>query len=434
MMTAAFAALGLPHRYVLADVAPADVPATVTRLRAADAGGANVTVPHKAAVAALMDALSDDAREAQAVNVVVADGSRLVGHNTDLPATVDALRRLCPDGIDRAVVLGAGGAGRAVQLALVHVGAGRVSILRRSDGSMARLADELAGADLLVNATPVGTGSDDSPVPPALLRAGPGGPRPRLSAQPHAARARRPRGRRVRGGWGGHPARPGLPLAGALARPAGPGGGHARGPRRRARRALGCLTPSSSSASPGSGKSTVGRLLAPPAWPSPAGPRRRHRVARGRRPRAPHPRARRGRHSARSSRPCWPGPARSPGAVIATGGGAVVDPLNRWRLWEAGTVAWLDAPDEVLLARLAAHDEERPMLDGDAGRPAGRAADGPHRPSTAPPTCTWTPPLRPSRSRPRSLAAAAIGRPVARRLFDARGAARPSHGPARRHA
>jgi shikimate kinase/3-dehydroquinate synthase len=60
-----------------------------------------------------------------------------------------------------------------------------------------------------------------------------------------------------------------------------------------------------------------------------------------------------------------------PGAVIATGGGAVVDPLNRWRLWEAGTVVWLDAPDEVLLARLTSHDEARPMLDGDA---AGRLA------------------------------------------------------------
>jgi len=171
MMTAAFAALGLPHRYVLADVGSAAVPATVASLRAAEAGGANVTAPHKAAVAALMDALSDEAREAQAVNVVVRDGDRLVGHNTDLPATVDALRRLRPDGIDRAVVLGAGGAGRAVELALAHVGTGHVSVLRRSDGSMARLADELAGADLLVNATPVGTASDDSPVPPSLLRA-----------------------------------------------------------------------------------------------------------------------------------------------------------------------------------------------------------------------------------------------------------------------
>ncbi len=172
MMAAAFAALGLPHRYVLADVVPDEVPATVAGLRAADAGGANVTVPHKAIVAALMDELSDMAREAAAVNVVVRDGSRLIGHNTDVPATVEALQRLRPGGIGHAVVLGAGGAGRAVQLALAHVGAGRTSILRRSDGSMARLADELAAADLLVNATPVGTGSDDSPVPATLLRPG----------------------------------------------------------------------------------------------------------------------------------------------------------------------------------------------------------------------------------------------------------------------
>jgi shikimate kinase len=55
---------------------------------------------------------------------------------------------------------------------------------------------------------------------------------------------------------------------------------------------------------------------------------------------------------------------RVAGAVIATGGGAVVDPLNRWRLWDAGPIVWLDAPDEVLLARLARHAEERPLLDG----------------------------------------------------------------------
>jgi shikimate dehydrogenase len=172
MQNAAFAALGLPHRYELADVTADDLTAAVQRLRARDAGGANVTVPHKTAVAALMDELSDVARRADAVNTVVREGERLVGHNTDLPAMVDALRHLCPGGVERAVVLGAGGAGRAVRLALAEAGAGHVAILRRSDGSMDRLAEELLSADIVVNATPVGTGSDESPVPASLHRPG----------------------------------------------------------------------------------------------------------------------------------------------------------------------------------------------------------------------------------------------------------------------
>ena len=170
MMNAAFGALGLPHRYELADVPADGVAATVAQLRADEAGGANVTVPHKAAVAALVDAVSDVAREADAVNTVVRDGSRLIGHNTDMPATVEALERLCPDGIGHAVVLGAGGVSRAVRLALDQVGVRRVTVLRRADGSIERLPHEIASADLLVNATPVGTGSDASLVPTALLR------------------------------------------------------------------------------------------------------------------------------------------------------------------------------------------------------------------------------------------------------------------------
>lgn len=170
MMNAAFEHLGLPHRYVLADVSDAEVAATVAGLRDEDAGGANVTVPHKAAVATLVDELSDSARDADAVNTVVTEDGRLVGHNTDLPATIDVIAELCPTGVRRAVVLGAGGASRAVQLALAASGAPNVAVLRRSDGSIERLSDEAASADLLVNATPVGTGSDDSPVPDGLLR------------------------------------------------------------------------------------------------------------------------------------------------------------------------------------------------------------------------------------------------------------------------
>jgi shikimate dehydrogenase len=119
-----------------------------------------------------MDEISDIAREAEAVNTVVRDGDRLVGHNTDMPATVEAIERLCPAGVSHALILGAGGVSRAVQLALRKVGLERITVLRRSDGSMERLANEIAGADLLVNATPVGTGADESLVPTALLRPG----------------------------------------------------------------------------------------------------------------------------------------------------------------------------------------------------------------------------------------------------------------------
>ena len=106
------------------------------------------------------------------------------------------------------------------------------------------------------------------------------------------------------------------------------------------------------------------------------------------------------------------------GAVIATGGGAVIDPLNRWALWHAGTVAWLDAPDEVLLGRLASHEETRPLLAGDvAARMAGlrarrerfyRAADV--RIDASAPTEVVVEAV---------IAAAAAGRPRARRLLDA---------------
>ena len=170
MMTAAFAELRLPHRYVIEDVAAEGVAPAVERLRDDDAGGANVTVPHKAAVAALVDELSEDAERAGAVNVVARDGRRLLGLNTDLPATVEAIRTIAPTGVEHAVVLGAGGAGRAVEIALRDTAAGKVTTLRRSDGSIATLADALATADLLVNATPVGTGSDESPVAATLLR------------------------------------------------------------------------------------------------------------------------------------------------------------------------------------------------------------------------------------------------------------------------
>lgn len=170
MMAAAFAALGLPHRYELADVTADQVASSVASLRNAEIGGANVTTPHKMAVAALVDACSSDAARVGAVNTVVKDGARLVGHNTDLPALVEAIGRLRPQGVERAVLLGGGGAARAVLLALESAGAAEIVTLTRSDGTWQQMPDALARADLMVNATPIGTQFDESPVPGEILR------------------------------------------------------------------------------------------------------------------------------------------------------------------------------------------------------------------------------------------------------------------------
>jgi len=172
MQAAAFAALGLPHRYELADIPAEGVDAVMASLRIPGSGGANVTTPHKVAVAERCDTLSPDAALLGAVNCVVPRDGRLAGHNTDLPALEDELHALRPDGVGRAVLLGGGGAGRAVEVALERTGATHIGRVMRRDGSWARLADELADADLVVNATPVGTGSDESPVPAGLLRPG----------------------------------------------------------------------------------------------------------------------------------------------------------------------------------------------------------------------------------------------------------------------
>jgi shikimate dehydrogenase len=170
MMTAAFASLGLSHTYRLVDVPGDRVAEEIERLRAPDTGGANVTTPHKGIAAQLVDELSADARRAGAVNCIVTRDGRLRGHNTDLPALVDEIRVLHSDGPRSAVVLGGGGAARAVLLALEDAGAREVVSLTRSDGSWGRMAQALAAADLVVNATPVGTGSDESPVAADLLR------------------------------------------------------------------------------------------------------------------------------------------------------------------------------------------------------------------------------------------------------------------------
>ena len=164
VLDAAFAALGIDARYELRDVGAESLATEVGALRGPGRLGANVTKPHKVVVCELVDELGPEVRRLGAANTIVRAGSRLVARNTDL----GALSAELPGRPGRAVVLGAGGASRAAVAALSDAGCGQVTVLdRRSWNSMPQA---LAGADLVVNATPIGTGSDESPIPADLLR------------------------------------------------------------------------------------------------------------------------------------------------------------------------------------------------------------------------------------------------------------------------
>jgi len=194
MHNAALAALGIDARYEALDVPPAGLGAAVAALRGPDVAGANVTIPHKEAVVGWLDALTAAAREVGAVNTVMLEGGRLIGDNTDGEGFLHALDELGVDPRGAAcVVLGAGGAARAVTHALVRAGA-RVALHNRTAARAAALAAALAGAgagagavavtdvdalaaavrsaDLLVQATPAGmegAAEGVSPLPAGLL-------------------------------------------------------------------------------------------------------------------------------------------------------------------------------------------------------------------------------------------------------------------------
>ncbi len=171
---AAFAALGLDWIYLALPVARGRVGDAITGVRALGLSGLSVTMPHKAPVAAEMDELSPTAARLGAVNTVTRRGMDLVGDSTDGDGFLAALG--VDEGWDpsgrRCAVLGAGGAARAVILALAEAGASTVSVVARRRAAaeeavaLAGPAGRVAGiaavadAELIVNATPVGMVED----------------------------------------------------------------------------------------------------------------------------------------------------------------------------------------------------------------------------------------------------------------------------------
>jgi shikimate dehydrogenase len=191
MHNAAFAALGLDWAYVPLPVPPDRLGEAVRGLVALGFAGANVTVPHKEAVVPFLDRLTPAAQAIGAVNtILVGPGGELTGDNTDAAGFLADLRA---EGVEpsgrRPLILGAGGAARAVAYALSQAGAELVAIAARNLAKAQRLADGLRAAtgkaflaarlpedlpdlareaDLIVNATTVGMAphqADASPWP-----------------------------------------------------------------------------------------------------------------------------------------------------------------------------------------------------------------------------------------------------------------------------
>jgi len=196
MQNAAFAALGLDYLYLPFQVPPARLAEAIAGVRGLGLLGLNVTIPHKQAVIKYLDRLSPEAELIGAVNTIHNTGSELIGYNTDGRGFVAALRQEAqvePDG-QRVVVLGAGGAARAVAIQLALAGVQQIIIICQelTEGTQIahtinhkvgcchacalrwtadNISEALAQAGILINATPVGMipYPDNSPVPASYL-------------------------------------------------------------------------------------------------------------------------------------------------------------------------------------------------------------------------------------------------------------------------
>ena len=193
MHNLAFQEMGLDYLYIPLRVALEQLPQAVAGLKALNVAGFNVTIPHKVAIMPLLDGLDPLAEKIGAVNTVVNSNGELRGYNTDAEGFYRVLleQGFSPQG-KNVVLLGAGGAARAIAFILAEKGASLTILNRQQELDWAEniarfilddlqkevkvfelgdIAKALPGVDLLVNATSVGMSPahDISPVPASLL-------------------------------------------------------------------------------------------------------------------------------------------------------------------------------------------------------------------------------------------------------------------------
>jgi len=193
MMEKAFAAAGLDWRYLTCEVGPDELGDAMRGIKAMGFYGGNITLPHKVSVIEYLDGLSEAAELMGAVNCIhcedAEDGTRrYLGENTDGKGFVESLRTVTDPAGKNIVILGAGGAARAIAVELGLSGAAEITVVNRSAGRGQDLADLLTervkvssmfipwsgdyevpeGVEVVINATSIGLGDEEAQVPIAL--------------------------------------------------------------------------------------------------------------------------------------------------------------------------------------------------------------------------------------------------------------------------
>lgn len=188
MMEKAFAQLGLDWRYLTLEVAPEVLGDAVRGMRAMGFRGCNLTIPHKVAVIQHLDRTSEAATLMGAVNCVNRVGTELVGDNTDGKGFVQSLKELTDPAGKNVVILGAGGAARAIAVEMALAGAAAMTVVNRGETRGQELVSLLndkvkvptqfvlwegdykvpPDAEVVINATSIGLGDAEARVPLAI--------------------------------------------------------------------------------------------------------------------------------------------------------------------------------------------------------------------------------------------------------------------------